>query len=1174
MAPTKPLVRQQIDACYNIMAIPAEVTAEMTGTKITASRVNVWKDKRVFFITPHILQNDLDTIPDLGGKIRCVVVDEAHKALGKQANCEVIRKLQEVQENFRVLALSATPGSNFKNVTEVISNLLIANIECRTEESVDVAPYVFSRVLDTVVVPLGGILQHIKEEYLRILDHYTRPLINMHILSGNCAFLTKGKILLTMRDYKENQRNRNNYNQIMCNFTICITLYHGYELLIRHGLRSFLTFFENNIDKPLINSINNLRAIVSEVNDYLGPTPTVDILPDGTIPEIPQETKFGHPKFYKLADILTEHFQGSDTSTRVMVFCEYRESVNEAFMLLLKHRPLIRPKIFIGKGMGTGRGQTQAQQLLAIKMFREGKCNTLIATCIGEEGIDVGEVDLIVCFDISTKSPVRMVQRMGRTGRKRNGRVVILVTEGREQQTLHECLIQKSCMTNLLNSNHISSHFYNKNPRMIPEDLTPSCVKTFITVPKKNEKSKKNVQKNTLKNMFENLSSTQSSTKTDSEIEIRDMIVPEYNLLPSSFEFWSRTITNLLTSTENINSIYSKRLEKQTSYRTVDIGPSSTTNAFISLLKFSDKKKYNLPTTQTKTFARKEEPLTASQVNNFVQVDIRNMFKKPLLRNDDIEDIEPPLNDLITSINNYVKYIVDNDTCQICSSIFPCSNLFQMKPSLSLQNFSLPDRSIIDIVNEDVLKSYMSFLDANQNPSKSCSTLSETLEFFKLTDIEDIFASVDTEMSLKSPPNVVLESPSENKMLLKSPPKAISKSPLENKTLLKSPPEITPLKSPLNVHIDNISPVLFKSGRLSSLKSKLQEHLSQTKSCRKSFTFETNIKNGNDSETDLFGDEEEPIKSDNKINKSHVSFKDDGEIDMILNDLSNLENPTADLLPKPKPDNFLKDVFEKAKNVETMFDVGDISIFSSKSPSPVLNSGRAKSDYFDPDETILVSSDEEIAILSNSKLEKVDLTKLNNSPKKNNTFLSVTQLINIINDDTEEVKTLKKTVLLETKQKESTPKVSKGVSIFMDDFSSDFDLSFTTKSPVKVFGLKINNSEKKTLVKTKDEDTKPKPVEEKENQDWTNEESLLKLSYSSPWKNYSKDSSKESVLNPEIKKFVLSDSDDDFEERSFVKPVQKIIPKRNSEKPKRKNLLKLKRNEKVLFFKCTQRYSN
>lgn len=55
--------------------------------------------------------------------------------------------------------------------------------------------------------------------------------------------------------------------------------------------------------------------------------------------------------------------------------------------------------------------------------FRAGTINTLIATCVAEEGIDVGEVDYIVCFDVNNKNPIRFVQRSGRTGRKRQGKV-------------------------------------------------------------------------------------------------------------------------------------------------------------------------------------------------------------------------------------------------------------------------------------------------------------------------------------------------------------------------------------------------------------------------------------------------------------------------------------------------------------------------------------------------------------------------------------------------------------------------------------------------------------------------------------------------------------------------------------------------------------------------------
>lgn len=68
-----------------------------------------------------------------------------------------------------------------------------------------------------------------------------------------------------------------------------------------------------------------------------------------------------------------------------------------------------------------------------MQAFRNGGYNTLVSTCVGEEGLDIGEVDLIVCFD-AHKSPIRLVQRMGRTGRKRQGRIVMLVTEGKEEQ--------------------------------------------------------------------------------------------------------------------------------------------------------------------------------------------------------------------------------------------------------------------------------------------------------------------------------------------------------------------------------------------------------------------------------------------------------------------------------------------------------------------------------------------------------------------------------------------------------------------------------------------------------------------------------------------------------------------------------------------------------------------
>ncbi|CAI5485589.1 unnamed protein product [Closterium sp. Naga37s-1] len=71
-------------------------------------------------------------------------------------------------------------------------------------------------------------------------------------------------------------------------------------------------------------------------------------------------------------------------------------------------------------------GQSQKQQQAVLDGFKAGTYNVLVSTTIGEEGLDISQVDLVVCFD--AVSVLRMTQRMGRTGRSRDGKVDILLT--------------------------------------------------------------------------------------------------------------------------------------------------------------------------------------------------------------------------------------------------------------------------------------------------------------------------------------------------------------------------------------------------------------------------------------------------------------------------------------------------------------------------------------------------------------------------------------------------------------------------------------------------------------------------------------------------------------------------------------------------------------------------
>ena len=52
----------------------------------------------------------------------------------------------------------------------------------------------------------------------------------------------------------------------------------------------------------------------------------------------------------------------------------------------------------------------------------------IVATSIGEEGLDIPQVDLVVFYE-PVPSEIRTIQRRGRTGRSAAGRVVMLVTK-------------------------------------------------------------------------------------------------------------------------------------------------------------------------------------------------------------------------------------------------------------------------------------------------------------------------------------------------------------------------------------------------------------------------------------------------------------------------------------------------------------------------------------------------------------------------------------------------------------------------------------------------------------------------------------------------------------------------------------------------------------------------
>ncbi|KAH0162614.1 P-loop containing nucleoside triphosphate hydrolase protein, partial [Aureobasidium melanogenum] len=150
VAPTKPLVAQQVDACFNIVGIPRSQTVMLTGETSPGLRAEEWKTKRVFFMTPQTIINDLKTGLCDPKRLVLIVVDEAHRATGNYAYVEVIKFVRRFNTSFRVLALTATPGSDVPAVQQVIDGLDISRCEIRTETSLDIRQYVHSRDIDVI----------------------------------------------------------------------------------------------------------------------------------------------------------------------------------------------------------------------------------------------------------------------------------------------------------------------------------------------------------------------------------------------------------------------------------------------------------------------------------------------------------------------------------------------------------------------------------------------------------------------------------------------------------------------------------------------------------------------------------------------------------------------------------------------------------------------------------------------------------------------------------------------------------------------------------------------------------------------------------------------------------------------------------------------------------------
>ncbi|MCH1442976.1 MAG: hypothetical protein L7U53_03795, partial [Candidatus Poseidoniaceae archaeon] len=156
-----------------------------------------------------------------------------------------------------------------------------------------------------------------------------------------------------------------------------------------------------------------------------------------------------HPKSPQVSEVVSKHLEDFPEA-RVLIFSEFRDTVSH-LVEDLNTIPGANVDRFIGQSKrGKRQGMTQKQQLEQLERFREGEINVLVATSVGEEGLDVPSASMVLFYE-PVPSAIRAIQRRGRTARQSSGSVHVLVANNtRDVYVLQASQIKEARMHSVL----------------------------------------------------------------------------------------------------------------------------------------------------------------------------------------------------------------------------------------------------------------------------------------------------------------------------------------------------------------------------------------------------------------------------------------------------------------------------------------------------------------------------------------------------------------------------------------------------------------------------------------------------------------------------------------------------------------------------------------------------
>ena len=415
IGPTKPLIDQYFEVFRQHFEIDPNLMAILTGSVKPENRVKLWKQARIVFSTPQGMENDVLTGKISLEDVSLVGFDEAHRAVGNYSYVWLAGKYEDLARYPRIIGLTASPGSDLETITEVCNNLRIEEIEARTESDSDVKPYIQQVAVEYVKVSLpdsfldiGKDLQLCVNSTLQAMKHYG------HLNSS--VGTTKGELLKLQALLHARLKGSYRDFTVMKSVSLLAEVMkagHALELLETQGIAPLHSYFTRLVEEGRTTTVKALKNLLVDRNFTLAMGKTRKLY----------DAKIDHPKLEELKKLISgELAKGVE---KVIVFNQYRDSalkIKEELDTL----PEIKSEMFVGQAKKANTGLSQKDQKKMLDGFRAGEFNVLVATSIGEEGLDIVKVDLVVFYE-PVPSAIRSIQRRGRTGRGESGRVVILL---------------------------------------------------------------------------------------------------------------------------------------------------------------------------------------------------------------------------------------------------------------------------------------------------------------------------------------------------------------------------------------------------------------------------------------------------------------------------------------------------------------------------------------------------------------------------------------------------------------------------------------------------------------------------------------------------------------------------------------------------------------------------